>query len=166
MSRKWLTRLIAPAAVLVWIGLGWLSYQQGQLRGVVIAALTGVVIVVVSVAIWRRQRRFDQQGASGFATVLDGSVFDTPNPYRRLVQVAMVLQFEGVGVGADEERIYRIFNLPEDQHERYAPGAHLPIRVLPGDLSVIQIEREPDEATGKRQYLEARASQTPIASYA
>jgi hypothetical protein len=71
MSRKWLTRLIAPAAVLVWIGLGWLSYQQGQLRGVVIAALTGVVIVVVSVAIWRRQRRFDRAliTAKGEATL-------------------------------------------------------------------------------------------------
>jgi hypothetical protein len=166
MSKQTRNWLIVGAVAVVWAAVGVLAYSQGQLRALLGVIAATVVGVGAGMQIWRRQRRFDRLGVSGFAVVGDSAVFETENPYRRLAQVAMQLQFEGVGVSADEERVYRIFNLPYAEHERYAPGARLPVRILPGDLSVIQIEQEPDEPSAKKKYVEARVSQTPIESFA
>ncbi|MEV0271533.1 hypothetical protein AB0H43_22375 [Hamadaea sp. NPDC050747] len=166
MSKKTRDRLIIAGVAVVWAALAVLAYSAGEWRALFWVAVSTVVGLVVGLGIWRRQRRFDRQGVAGFAVVEDSAVYETDNPYRRVAQVAMSLRFDGVGVGVDGDRIYRIFNLPYDEHERYAAGARLPIRLLPNDLSVIQIEHGPVEPSAKRRYVEARVSQTPIEDFA
>lgn len=166
MSKQMRIWLILGAIVVVWSAVVVLAFSYGGIKSQLIVVAVTIIGGYAGARTWREQRRFDRLGVAGFAVVHDSAVFDTDNEYRHLVQVAMNLQFEGVGVSAHEERVYRIFNLPYEERERYVPGARLPIRILPGDLSVIQIEKEPTWRSDETEYVEAHASQTPIESYA
>ncbi|WP_144120334.1 hypothetical protein [Catellatospora sichuanensis] len=165
MQKKTLGWLIIAGVLAVFGAVGWLAYVQGSTGGLFAVIASLVLGAGAAVAVKLRERRFVRNAVSGHARVHDSVVFES-DPQHGLVQVAMLLEFEGVGVAAGH-RIYRIFRLPARQLERYAAGARLPVRVLPQDLSVVQILAE-DEPTagGRRAYVEARESQTPLDSYA
>ncbi len=160
----------AGAVVVMVLLLGGLLYaaatEQEQLQREEPVALKFLLIIpialatAIAVAVTSRAkgRRFERDGLSGIADILDLAVVCADDRFPHGTQnVAVLLRITGVGMGGDPQ-VYRIFRTSRAEAETFATGQRRPVRVLPDDLSVVLLDR----ASGPGKPLQCRLSHIPI----